>query len=424
MVRRILSVAAFALLVEGCSGAQTSAIPNPGVNAAQRQLTGHFAGARPAVTESILHEFTSTPDGAGPYAGLVNVKGTLYGTTTGGGTTGYGTVFKISPSGKLSVLYSFSGTTDGANPYGNLVDVNGTLYGTTAFAGGSGCYGSGCGTVFKITTSGKESTIYSFKGGSTDGAFPEAGLIYVKGALYGTTAGGGTNSAGSVFKLTTSGKETVLHIFTAGADGVAPLASLVNLNGTLYGTTELGGTGTCSGIQGAGCGIVFKVTSSGKESTLFTFPGTAANGEFPFAGLTVVKGALYGTTLNGGVSNIGIVFKMTMSGTETVLYSFKDSAGDGNEPASSLLDIKGTLYGTTTQGGSASVGAVYRITTAGQETLLYSFAGYPSDGWQPTGGVTKLGGKLYGTTNLGGSSTSCYNNFGPTGCGVVYSLAL
>ena len=324
MMRRILSVAAFVLLLDGCSGAQTTAIPNFVSSAAQRQLPSHFAGARPGVADALLHSFTSTPDGANPYAGLLNVKGTLYGTTVEGGTSGYGTVFKITASGKEKVLYSFSGrTTDGGYPYGGLVDVDGRLYGTTSSAGSSACYSSGCGTVFKITTSGKESTVYSFQGGSSDGAFPEAGLIYVKGAFYGTTVGGGPNNDGTVFKLTKSGKETVLHTFTGGSDGASPLAGLALLKGTMYGTTEFGGTGSCSAIIGEGCGIVFKVANSGQESTLFTFPGSSSNGEYPFAAVTVVKGSLYGTTLNGGTSNIGIVFKITPSGKETVIYSFQ-----------------------------------------------------------------------------------------------------
>jgi uncharacterized repeat protein (TIGR03803 family) len=414
-MRRTL-VVAFALGVAGCSSTQTGTIP---------QLAGQFARTHSGVGDTILHTFTNTPDGAGAYSALIDVRGTLYGTTVNGGTNGYGVVFQITASGKETVLHSFGGgATDGAFPYGALIERNGRLYGTTSNGGGSGCYSLGCGTIFKITKSGKESIIYRFKGGSGDGAFPEAGLTYLNGTFFGTTSSGGTANSGTLFKLRGSGTDLVLHSFAGGDDGAMPVAGLTNLNGMLYGTTELGGSGSCNGILGPGCGIVFKFRTEGTESTLYTFRGKSSNGEFPFAALTVVNGLLYGTTLNGGTSNIGTVFKITPSGKETVLYSFKNSAGDGNEPASSLLDVNGTLYGTTTQGGSASVGTVYEITTTGQETLLYSFAGYPTDGWQPTGGVISAGGKLFGTTNLGGSSTSCYGNFGPTGCGIVYSLSL
>jgi uncharacterized repeat protein (TIGR03803 family) len=423
IVGRVLSAAAFVLLVDGCSGMQTGAIPSGAT--AQRQLHGGFVGVRSAEKEIVLHNFASGEDGALPYAGFVSVKGTLYGTTTDGGASNDGTVFKITTSGKESVIHAFTGgTSDGANPYGGLIDVDGTLYGTTLSAGGLGCYSTGCGTVFKITTSGKESVVYSFKGGSNDGAFPQAGLTDVKGTLFGTTTEGGTKNDGTVFKITASGKESLLHSFAGGADGASPLARLIDLRGTLYGTTEVGGTGSCTGLQGAGCGTVFEIATSGTERVLFTFPGTSSNGEFPFAGLTAVKGTLYGTTVNGGTSNIGTVFKITPSGTESVLYNFKNSSGDGNEPYAGLLNIKGALYGTTGQGGSASVGTVFKITTSGTETVLYSFAGYPSNGGTPTAGLIDVNGTLYGTTNVGGNSEACYNYFGPTGCGTAFSLSL
>jgi uncharacterized repeat protein (TIGR03803 family) len=423
IVGRVLSAAAFVLLVYGCAGMQTGAIPSG--TTAQRPLHGGFVGVRSAVTEIVLHNFASGADGALPYAGFVSVKGTLYGTTTDGGASNDGTVFKITTSGKESVIHAFAGgTSDGANPYGGLIDVDGTLYGTTLSAGGLGCYATGCGTVFKITTSGKESVVYSFKGGSNDGAFPQAGLTDFKGTLFGTTTEGGTKNYGTVFKIAASGKESLLHSFAGGADGASPLGRLIDLRGTLYGTTEVGGTGSCTGLQGAGCGTVFEIATSGTERVLFSFPGTSSNGEFPFAGLTAVKGTLYGTTVNGGTSNIGTVFTITPSGSESVLYNFKNSSGDGNEPYAGLLNIKGALYGTTGQGGSASVGTVFKITTSGKETVLYSFAGYPSNGGTPTAGLIDVNGTLYGTTNVGGNSETCYNYFGPTGCGTAFSLSL
>jgi uncharacterized repeat protein (TIGR03803 family) len=144
----------------------------------------------------VLHNFKGIPDGEYPYAGLINVNGTLYGTTYFGGAYDDGTVFSITTSGKATVLHSFGMTGDGEYPYAGLIDVKGTLYGTTYEGGGA----TGGGTVFAITTSGKETVLHSFTG-SGDGEYPNAGLIDVKGTLYGTTADGGANGGGTVFGL-------------------------------------------------------------------------------------------------------------------------------------------------------------------------------------------------------------------------------
>ncbi len=152
---------------------------------------------------------------------------------------GYGTVFKITTSGKETVLHSFGGSSrdDGGEPEAGLINLNGTLYGTTSVGGKNAT-----GTVFSITTSGIETLLYSFKVfGSGDGANPEAGLLNVKGTLYGTTSYGGTFGYGTVFSITPSGKETVLHSFGGSGDGNEPFAGLINVKGTLYGTTTSGG---------------------------------------------------------------------------------------------------------------------------------------------------------------------------------------
>lgn len=186
---------------------------------------------------------------------MINVHGTLYGGTTfGGGSSGYGTVYRISTSGSEKVLHSFGGG-DGANPMGNLFDVNGTLYGTTSAAGGVHSRG----TVYSISTTGVEKVLYDFRTahGGHDGETPYAGLIDVKGTLYGTTdQGGGAPLYGVVYSVSTAGAETVLHRFGNGPDGAHPWAGLVNVKGTLYGTTLEGG----SGCSGGGCGTVFALT--------------------------------------------------------------------------------------------------------------------------------------------------------------------
>jgi uncharacterized repeat protein (TIGR03803 family) len=181
--------------------------------------------------EKVLYSFEGGSDGANPYAGLVNVKGTLYGTTYLGGANGYGTVFSVTTTGAEKVLYSFHGSPDGAYPYASLLNVNGTLYGTT-YSGGSGCLSYGCGTIFSVTMTGTEKALYSFGGGSDgDGAEPFASLIDVNGTLYGTTAGGGVNGNGTVFSVTMTGEEKVLYRFAGGSDGVEPWAGLINVKG-------------------------------------------------------------------------------------------------------------------------------------------------------------------------------------------------
>ncbi len=191
--------------------------------------------------EKVLYSFKGTPDGYEPVAGLINVNGTLYGTTYAGGTNADGTVFSITTSGTETLLHSFKDSPDGYGPVAGLINVNGTLYGTTCCGGTHGRAHGGWGTVFSITTSGKETVLYSFKNGAGDGARPRAGLINVKGTLYGTTTKKGENNGGTLFAITTSGTETVLHSFGGGSDGAYPLGSLINVNGTLYGTTYLGG---------------------------------------------------------------------------------------------------------------------------------------------------------------------------------------
>jgi uncharacterized repeat protein (TIGR03803 family) len=205
---------------------------------------------------------------------LINVNGTLYGTTTeDGAKLGHshlccGTVFSVTTAGKEQVLYKFAGgPADGGSPVADLIDVNGTLYGTTAYGGSSGCESADCGTVFSVTTAGKEEVLHSFTGDS-DGATPSAGLINVNGTLYGTTAYGGGSvfcnggiGCGTIFSVTTTGAEQVLHTFAGGsADGANPLADLIDGKGTLYGTTECGGPKCGRTVGLHGCGTVFAFT--------------------------------------------------------------------------------------------------------------------------------------------------------------------
>ena len=296
-----------------------------------------------AGTESVLYFFKGgTTDGQDPGGGLImDGAGNLYGTTAGGGTNGYGTVFTINAAGTESVVYSFKGgTTDGDSPFGQLVmDSAGNLYGTTSGGGANGD-----GTVFKITAAGTESVLHSFVGGTTDGQQPIAGLVMDSaGNLYGTTSFGGENDDGTVFKISAGGTASILYSFKGGTtDGKVPDSGVImDGAGNLYGTTSMGGAN--------GDGTVYEISAAGTESILHFFDGYPTDGQLPWAGLIMDSaGNLYGTTTEGGDNDDGTVFKVDAAGTESILYSFKGGISDGQGPFSSLIiDGFGNLYGTT-----------------------------------------------------------------------------
>ena len=292
----------------------------------------------------IVYNFTN--DARYAYAPVTVVGDTLYGAAVGGGKYHSGTVYSLGLNGKKNWVYSFRHE---LFPYAGLTNVNGTLYGTTVEGGGSYCYGEqGCGSVFKISSSGKEREIYGFKGGGSDGAQPWAGLVNVNGTLYGTTSGGGSDNDGTVFSVTPSGVEHVLHSF-GGPDGINPYGTLIYANGLLYGTTEEGGS--------YGWGTVYSITTSGTEQVVYDFADTSQyDASEPEAGLLYLNGELYGTTVEGGGTGCGglgcgTVFEVSPSGTEHVLYSFQGGS-DGKEPQSALAAVNGVLYGTTPYGGT------------------------------------------------------------------------
>jgi uncharacterized repeat protein (TIGR03803 family) len=376
---RPLALCICAAILVGCSHAITSS-PLP-ANPAYRNAMMPFA------TGQTIFSF-SGPQGANPEANLIAVKGALYGTTNAGGT-GTGVVFRITPSGALKVLHKFGKSNDGFQPgTGPLIYVKGELYGVTTYGG------TGNGVVYKITTTGKERVVYRFKN-PPDGDAAYGGLVFVNGYFYGTTSEGGTNDYGTVFRLSLSGKETVLHSFKGGKDGQAPFGGLVAVGRTLYGTTRDGGAYTY--------GTVFKISLSGQEKVIHAFGGTLRkDGGAPLGGLTLVKGQLYGTTYGGGTDSLGTVYAITTAGKERVLHSFTNTPDGGNPEYVNLVNVKGTLYGTTSEGGTA--GTVFKITTSGSESVVYNIPG-GSGGEQPYGGVAFLNGKLYGTTRVGGNST-------------------
>jgi len=363
-----------------------------------------------AQTFKVLFNFTGSADGESPYGSLVrDTEGNLYGTTEAGGASGAGTVFKVDKSGTHTVLYSFKGGSDGANPYvGVIRDAAGNLYGTTANGGASGL-----GTVFKLTKTGKEKVLYSFAGGS-DGCYPYGGLLRdAAGNLYGTTEVCGASGVGTVFKLTNTGKETVLHSFAGGSsDGEFPsfTSLLMDTSGNLYGVAEQGGTDNL--------GVVYKLSKSGKLKVLHSFAGGTSDGCDVFGTPFMdAEGNLYGTANACGSAHVGIVWKVSQKGKETVLHTFTAGSSDGAEPiAGVIMDANGNLYGDTYQGGSANLGTVYKLNKNGTLTLLHTFTG--SDGDYPYSGLVRdATGNLYGTTLHGGSGQQCQN-----GCGTVWKL--
>ncbi len=304
--------------------------------------------------ESVLHNFGQPGDGTKPEAGLTVLDGVLYGTTYSGGSHNNGTVFSISTRGKERVLYNFGDNkSDGTNSVAGLTPLNGVLYGTALNGGGSNV-----GTVFAITTAGDEKTIFDFPGYSKrDGMNPYAGLIAYKGTLYGTTAYSGPCQEGTVYSITTAGKEHTIYGFPCQRyDGSNPKAGVTVVNGVLYGATTWGGKAFYND------GSVFKVTLSGHEEVLFSFVPASEYGNAPNTALVFLKGALYGTTPEGAANGVGGIYSVTPSGQATALHSF-GIAPDGSTPLVGLTNVHGTLYGTTSAGGGpANAGTVYRIT--------------------------------------------------------------
>ena len=370
---------------------------------------------------AVIYRFGGGKDGYEPQATLaVDASGTMYGTTTQGGNgQNDGTVFKITPSGKKTTLYAFKGGPDGASPIGGLiVDGKGNLFGTTSAEASTSCP-YGCGTVFELEKTAahyREKVLYRF-GTAPDGSTPYGTLVNVNGVLFGTTVAGGTGN-GTVFKLTPAGggyKESVLWRFAGGSkDGAKPFAGLTPANGTFYGTTIEGGN--------ANDGTIFSITQSGKKKVLYNFQGSTLDSFAPHDAPLAIRGRLYGTAASGGAQNAGTVFRYK-SGHEKILYAFEtNSTSDGQTPTATPIAINGAFYGTTEDGGGTAYGygAVYKLVPAAggkyAETLLHAFGTTQTDGLSATAGLTPYKGYLYGVTRFGGG-TSCSQ-----GCGTFFKI--
>jgi uncharacterized repeat protein (TIGR03803 family) len=388
-------------------------------------VTGAWAG-----TETILYNFgKGKDDGRSPIdsgALVFGNAGNLLGTTSSGGTCSYGTVFRVSPEGKESVLHSFCNT-DGAYPQGSVTFYHGSIYGTTEEGGTDSC-----GTVFKLSGH-TLTTLYSFACGN-DGKNPMSGVVLDRSEnVYGTTLYGGTKFSGVVYKISRSGDFSVIYNFCSlfnCADGSFPHSNLIiDKQGNLYGTTQSGGPKGSSGVPFR----LAKVNGKWKESVIGHFQssdGTSfANESLTFAThvtngnkQTVIFGAAHG----GGAEARGTVFEITGSKgvykTSHVLYSFTGTQGDGEYPNGSLVVSKGAIFGTTLRGGveESCCGTIFKLTQKNglwTETILHRFTGGKSDGSTPYSGLASdAKGNLYGVTHAGGSECS------GDGCGVVFSV--
>jgi uncharacterized repeat protein (TIGR03803 family) len=363
------------------------------------------------------------PNGTNTITVTTGLNGEASTTFSANGTTGAYTVMVTLVGGSVAnfsltntasnyaLLSNFDGT-DGSYATAPLIQAtDGNLYGTTTSGGANGS-----GTVFKITSSGTLTSLYSFcsQSSCSDGTSPGAALIQATdGNLYGTTTSGGANGDGTVFKITTSGTLTTLHSFAGDTDGQNPRSGLIQAtDGDLYGTTCSGGAN--------GLGTVFKIITSGSLTTLHNFAGGTMDGACPLGTLVLAgDGDLYGTAYSGGASGNGTVFKITTTGTLTTLHNFGDTYGDGANPEAALIQATdGNLYGTTDIGSATARGTVFNITTSGTLTTLHSFAGDTTDGQNPGAGLIQAtNGNFYGTTSYGGTNDSCANE-----CGTVFSL--
>lgn len=369
----------------------------------------------PAQTFTTVHTFERA-DGGGPlYGSLVQgADGMGWGTTSYGGAYGGGTVFRMAQDGALTTIYNFcaqSPCPDGESPDAGLaLGTDGDFYGTTS-AGGK----SSAGIVFKITPRGVLTALHSFclQPNCADGAFPYVGLLQAAdGSFYGTTSEGGSANQGTVFRLTREGVFTTLYSFCSQpgcADGGFPAGVLVQAtDGNFYGTTQVGGANLC---LGAGCGTIFRITSLGKFNTLYNFDG-GTDGANPTGTLIqATDGNLYGTTYEPGT-----IFRISLNGLLTTLNALPYPL------AGVIQGTDGNFYGTTEGGGNSNncqggCGTLFEVTPGGTLTTLHSFD--DTDGQAPTAGLTQAtNGVFYGTTFEGGSLTCNY----PYGCGTIFSL--
>jgi len=370
-------------------------------------MTASWIEAQPY---SVLRRFSGS-DGRNPFGSLTVAGSTIYGMATYGGGSDLGQVFKMNTDGSsFSTLHTFTGgTSDGANPYGSLLLNGSTFYGMTS-AGGAGDVG----VVFKMNMDGSGfSVIHTFAGGVGDGSDPEGSLMLQGSTLYGLTPRGGSSNGGVIFKVNTDGSGFgLLHEFIGGVnDGRRPFGSLTLAGSTLYGLCSRGGD--------SNGGVMFQINTDGSGfGLLHEFVGGGSDGYVPFGSLTLDGSSLYGMTVSGGDSNLGVVFQVNTDGTGfNLIHEFVGGGNDGSDPSGSLILDGSTLYGMTEAGGDDGIGVIFMMNTDGSGfSLLHELAGGQDDGANPSGDLTLAGSMLYGMTPLGGPL--------PSSLGTVFSYVL
>jgi uncharacterized repeat protein (TIGR03803 family) len=423
-----LSFAQAATIVRPVHGISQAAPSTPSITITAEQRALLLEEATPTAGKTLWHKalagFTdihdfSGPDGQYPQGALLQgLSGSLYGETQQGGANALGVLFKSGTTAQTTTFtttHSFGAAGDGATPSGGLrnvigdVAIAGYLYGVTT-AGGA----NGDGAIFRVDASGNESVVYSFTG-AADGANPTGRLIaFVDGNYYGTTSAG-ASGYGTVFQFNPFKKTLkTLHAFTGGNDGGYPLAGLsiavkgYSLNGNLFGVTSFGGS--------LGNGTIFAISPSGAFASIYAF-GSAPDASSPGTELVPdCNGKLYGTSANGGTAGVGAVYETDVNGHETILHDFPtDGLGNYLTGANPLAPLSinyatGILYGTASQGGDVATGAdgvVFKLDPskpiASNFTVLHTFGG--ADGYSPSGKlIVSWDGNLYGTANIGGAN--------------------
>jgi uncharacterized repeat protein (TIGR03803 family) len=376
-----------------------------------------WAGAAIGLSAQTFTTLATFSDGSSIFSPLVQgTDGGLYGVSSNGGTNGSGSIFKVTTSGALTTLYSFcsqKNCADGADPIGALaLGTDGNLYGTTGGGGNSSCNGYSCGTVFKVTPDGMFSILHSFSG--SDGAYPYAGLTLASdGNFYGATYGGGNGTSctlgcGTVFRITAEGTLTSLHSFDE-TDGDFPYASLIQgTDAELYGTTY--GGGSLAGSCGnGGCGTIFKISTAGKLTSIHSFD--FSDGSLPLAPLAETSaGGFYGTTIEGG-DGYGTIFKVSSGGAfSTILKFFRTNGGNPNSGLLQATD--GDLYGESPYAGSWAEGEIYKLTPPHSVTTEYSF-GSNDEGGGNNALLQSTDGEFYGTYGNPGAIFSFDVGLGP-----------
>lgn len=425
---RVLLSLIICVALAGCTAQQVAPpVVNAGLN-----IAASGAGFKVIYTFPAGVKGYNGIDGTQPDSSLAVLDGDFHGTTANGGTVCAGSctgvAYSITPLGHLRSAFSFHQTDRQGWLPSDIIAMNGKLYGTTIFGPEYEC----CGQVFEIRGPGKYRVLYNFTGAS-DGGYPY-GITSSNGMLYGTTSLGGDPACncGTVFSITPSGKFRTLHDFHGGRDGATPLSSPIEANGILYGTTSAGGNRGCVSIYYAGkndCGTVYSVTLSGEEHVLHAFAGGTRgkrDGFVPWGGLLYYNGTLYGTAdwgAKGTGSGFGTVFALEpSSGSLRTLYHFRGGE-DGANPRSSLIVVNSVLYGTTAFGGGgkcikslygyAGCGTIFSLNLDGAERVLHGFTKHEAGG-EVAAAPIFCDNALYGTAP--GDTVHTF--------GIVYRLAL